>query len=513
MRKKWHRAVSAMLCVAMVMAFAACGEKKPSNDDQTHTDGGSNDTMINAVTYGLDNTGKTDLTHEMIEMHKEGAKTGKKIYYPNGTYLFNGTTLDFTSGVEFESQDGVLIRNSISDTQIINFDDAGNLIGLMHNHLEYKLTGGGFVRSGNLVSPPISTASYETTVDFLPYWYNDFGLQRTAAGLGGSKVWYDWRWNHHDAGNTPGNDPYDPTLHPLLGFYRGDDPVVLDWTCYWLQEYGMKQSIIYNNGPIDAAVWEDPTSKEHWIYELFNNTPNAKNMKFACFVWANDYTTTETAIRDAWWKTFNTFYFDEQYADMIYCVEKDGKKYPVIVLWDEDSIRNSLGQNMDAMLALYKDAAQAFRDKGFDGVCIMARNDRFSRDENAPIREDLLANGVLWYACNYPKNAVPNKGTYAKSIDSFVRMDDPSRIYGVATGMHTHTPHPSKWVCPGSNPTDFARWIKTVLDAIDAVPEKPRMITCYNISEWSEGGPGLIPTVADRFGYLEAIRDSIVIKS
>ena len=38
-----------------------------------------------------------------------------------------------------------------------------------------------------------------------------------------------------------------------------------------------------------------------------------------------------------------------------------------------------------------------------------------------------------------------------------------------------------------------------------------RTVTCYNLSEWAEGGPGLQPNVYDRFGYLDAIRSTIVI--
>ena len=40
----------------------------------------------------------------------------------------------------------------------------------------------------------------------------------------------------------------------------------------------------------------------------------------------------------------------------------------------------------------------------------------------------------------------------------------------------------------------------------------PRLITCYNVAEWAEGGPGLQPNMQDRFGYLEAVRDVVVVK-
>jgi len=40
--------------------------------------------------------------------------------------------------------------------------------------------------------------------------------------------------------------------------------------------------------------------------------------------------------------------------------------------------------------------------------------------------------------------------------------------------------------------------------------ELPRIITCYNVSEWAEGGPALQPNMQDRFGYLEAVRNALV---
>ena len=185
--------------------------------------------------YGVDNTGTIDATDKLNALHA----TGKRIYYPNGTYLFNGKTLDFSGGVEFESNDGVTIRNSISNVNIVNFDEKGNLIGLMQNHLEYMyLTRGQeFTKTGSLLSPPISTANYETKVDVVPFWYNDYGrVFQTTEESTGTLSWYDWSWNHHnisdsptvefahsgDAQNTGGWTISDITVYKP----QGDDPTV-----------------------------------------------------------------------------------------------------------------------------------------------------------------------------------------------------------------------------------------------------------------------------------------------
>ena len=503
-----------LAAVLLTFALVACGDSDKKGDDGDKGDGGNADAaVINAVEYGVDNTGKTDMTDKMIAMHKEAANQGKPVYYPNGTYLFNGATLDFSSGVEFESMDGVTVRNSIADTNIINFDDAGNLIGLMHNHLEMKYDSknpDAFVMSGNLAPAPLSTAQYETKVDFLTYWYNDFGLQRIIPIPNSWNGWYDWRWNHHDCQELDdGYEPYDPTRHPLLGWYRGDEVEVLDWQCYWLQEYGMKQMILLAGG-WDESAWSDPNYGQYWVYNLLNNTPNAKTMKFATQVPSSSYGSDEPTIRGGWWNVFFNFYFNEEYKDMVYCYEKGGKRYPVINVWDEQSVRYSMDKSSDRVRAMYMDIAQAFKDNGYDGVCITARMPLFAGEANATVRAELEAAGVIWYSSAYPQNTLYYGATYAERVDSFKALDTDYTVYGVSTGMNTHDPHPSQWVCPGHTPALFGNLVSKVVAALEANPNQPGMITVYNVSEWSEGGPGLVPTVGKGFGYLEAIRDAVV---
>jgi hypothetical protein len=94
---------------------------------------------VNVLDFGADPSGVKDCTSDIRRAHN----TGKRVYYPNGTYIFNGKSLSFAGGVRFESQDGVLIRNSIAEQPVISFDDFGNLIGLAQNHLEsYKRSSG-----------------------------------------------------------------------------------------------------------------------------------------------------------------------------------------------------------------------------------------------------------------------------------------------------------------------------------------------------------------------------------
>ena len=551
------RLLALMLACVMLFALCACGDTKDKDNDTPKEPVIGKD-QINAVDYLVDNTGKVDETDKITEMHEKAAELGIPVYYPNGTYLFNGLTLNFDSGVKFESQDGVVIRNDVCPTSIINFDDDGNFIGLMHNHLEAKFTDEDFnetYQNGNLVSPPLANIDYETKVDFIPYWYNDFGRECTLSGGFGWKGWYDWQWNHHDIGATctnklpvegemvqndkgemvqktevcgakmpkmddpytraicpecgaeSGYDQYDPDLHPLIGWYRGDDPVALDWISYWLQTYGMKQSILLSGN----AGSEDSKSGSHWVYELLRS-PNGKQMKYALQVASSSYGSDEPTIRNNWWETFNSFYFNAEHKDQVYCyTTADGKRYPAIFLWDEESVRYSV-KDREIVIRMYKDAAAAFQENGFDGICVLARTAIFTNEGGAAARADMAAAGVQWFSCGYPNNCIGAGSTYGERVDRFLLNPDTSCIYGVSSGMNTHTPHPSAWNCGGHSPELFGKWVSKAVEATTSVAERPKMITCYNISEWSEGGPGLVPTVGQRFGYLEAIRDNIVVK-
>ena len=452
---------------------------------------------INVVKQGVDNTGKTDVTDKLIQLHK----TGKPIYYPNGTYLFNGATLDFSGGVYFETRKGVVIRNAISATPIVNFDAKGNLIGLMHNHLELRYDDEDFVVNGNLVSPPLSTAKNNGDIDLIPYWYNDFGLQSQLVDSGWDG-WHDWQWNHHDCTTVAGiTDPYDPDRHPLLGWYRGDEVKVLDWQCYWLREYGMDQSILLAGYWGDT--WSDPKNGQYWAYNLLNNTPNAKKMKFALSEMHSWGFPISYSTMDANWARMMTeFYGNAKYKQMVYCYEVDGERYPVIFVWDEKYLQQQVGGTAK-LKELYVRQAERMKDAGFDGVCVLGR---MSAVESAV--SDLNQKDVKWFSAAYPANAIKESGTYEQMVNSFDRLSvSVNTVYGVALGMHTHDPHPSQWNHPGNTPALFKKWLQKAVDGVNANIKRPSMITCYNVSEWHEGCAGLVPTVGQGFGYLEAIRD------
>ena len=512
-KKKLILIIAAAMAVIVLASVAAALAVTGCFDPVVEIDGFTlgriaHKSELDVVALGADPTGKTDETKRLQAIHK----SGKRVYYPNGTYLFNGYTLDLSGGVRFESMDGVTVRNRISDQNILRFDDFGNLVGLMQNHLE--LTENSSIPiCGTLVSPPLSTKTYETKADLLAYWYNDFGLQCTRDANTGWIGWYYWTWNHHDAASNKalralaGKQPdgYDPARHPLLGFYYGDDPKVLDWQSYWLYEYGVQNVAILAE---DLTNWSEPTSTAYWAYQLFRNAPNFRNLRYALVAstpWAKaGEVEVADKVRERWYKMIDTY----AEFDNVYCLEKDGKRYPVISIIAESSYPTIFG-SAENVKAFYRELAARFRKAGFGGMALYI---------NWPVKEigDMTADGVLRYTTSYTPNYTvtdrTGKYTYADLVANFKPPKKGNVIISVGTSVHTQRPHESGWICPGSTPDLFAQYMQKAVAQLEKYPALPQVIMCYNMSEWAEGGPGLVPNVRDRFGYLEAIRDAVVKK-
>ncbi len=468
--------------------------------------------MLNAVEHGADPTGRRDSTAVLTQLHA----TGKKVYYPNGVYRFNGKTLDLSGGVVFESVAGVTVRNDVSPANIIQFDDFGNLVGLMHNHLEVderRLGGPLPMDNGSLVRPPLSTAQHKTKVDFLAHWYNDFGLEHRRANPGWGWIgWYYWTWNHHDATG----DGYAPARHPLLGFYRGDDAIVLDWQCYWLKEYGATGVILFmpsrwkdpKLGGIEG--WETPAHRNYWIYRLFTDTPNFRKLKYVLTAptpYSKSTPETRQWVEREWRALVEKLYLR---YDNFYAVRRGGKQYPMLYLHEEAGLRGVFDnyRGGKGTAAFYRRMAALFQSHGFGGVALLARHPISGKaiDFSALERD-----GVLHFTGSYSGDNSTG-ATYAERVARYSPPVGPTTVLNVCTAKQTHTPHPSKWRCPGHSPKLFQKMLaQAVAHALRH--HMPRIITCYNVAEWAEGGPGLQPNMQDRFGYLEAVRDAIVIRA
>jgi len=458
--------------------------------------------MMNVVDHGADPTGKKDSTAILTRLHA----TGKRVHYPNGVYRFNGETLDLSGGLRFESMEGVTVRNDISRLSIIQFDDAGNLVGLIHNHLELDNTDlGGHVsvKVGALVRPPVSTAKHRTKVDLLAHWYNDFGLEhrRVYAPHRGWIGWYYWSWNFHDTTR----DTYDPARHPLLGFYRGDDPIVLDWQCYWLREYGVAGVILMVG---DLEGWEEADHRDHWIWRLFTDVPNFRGLEYVIGAPSRHARSTPenmAKVERQWRALIDRTYLRHR---NFYSVRKGQAEYPLIFLFEEAGLRGVFDNYVGAKrtLAFYRRIAALFRSDGFAGIAVLGRHPIPSQFIDF---DELEKQGVLHFNGFYAGDH-SSGDTYAKRVANYSPPADPRTITNTFTAKHTHAPHPSKWHCPGHTPALFRKLLQKAVAHVHE-QDMPRVITCYNVAEWAEGGPGLQPNMQDRFGYLEAVRDSVVI--
>lgn len=488
----------ALVLAPAVACLASCHSVHFGGDVQT----------LNVIECGADPTGWTDSTAALTSVHARGLP----VYYPNGTYRFNGATLDLSGGVRFESRTGVIVRNDISPEPILQFDAAGNLIGLQQNHLEkdqQDLSEARAICSGSLVAPPLSDGPQPAPVDVLAHWYNDFGLETRRLNPGSGWIgWYYWTWNFHDA---PG-DGYDPARHPLLGFYRGDDPTVLDWQCYWLAEYGVKGVILCWGSKHPAqtlAQWDHPASPAYWIHQLFNRVPNFKRLKYVMWAptpWLSGTAENRANVEQGWRYLIDTVY---RRYDNCYILRIGKRRYPVLYLWEEGALRGLFDNYRGAKEthAFYVRMAERFRQAGFDGMALFARHP-YMPDPSETKR--LEQAGVLHYRAYYSNPLSRDAGTYAKLVDTFCPPTDPSTVINVVTAHQSHTPHPSRWKCPGSTPVLFRRLLQKAVRHVCGNP-MPRVVTCYNVAEWAEGGPGLQPNMRDRFGYLQAVRNALSI--
>lgn len=386
-------------------------------------------------------------------------------------------------------------------------DKAGDFIGFMQNYNE-TTSAAAPITTGTFVSPPLSDASSTPGIDVMAFWYNDFGLEavRNAGGALGSTQWYTWQW----AQTVGGAAPYDPTINPLLGWYRGDDPVVLDWICYWLREAGVKGVLLSGRGTLqNTTSWTSPNELTYWMYQLFNNTPNFKGLSYVPQI-ASGGTLADSDALNLNLQTNVLPVYDNYYITNI-----NGKNYGTIWSFDLAILRTSVYGGTTAFETMLSGWATFFRNRGLDGVCVLGRNSTFYTADTttARINKDRLANlGVQVFQVDYGNFTGVTAGTdpYPTLVDNF--YDDYqavkySRIPNVMTGRQSHGAyHPSGWVNTGTTPELFAVAAQQAAQMAVANDTIPNIMTVYNVSEWGEGGPALQPTVGNGFGYLDAVR-------
>lgn len=423
-----------------------------------------------------------------------------------GTYLYKAATTANPAKFEFDLSASCLGMTTQNVTISVK-NKENKFIGFQHNYNEIKNNNiSNPITTGNFVNPPISDAVAINSVDVLAYWYNDFGLEatRAAGGALGSTQWYTWQWNHTDV-TTYG--PYDPQRHPLLGWYRGDNSVVLDWICYWLKEAGVA-GVVLSVGTIDTTAWNNSANSHYWVYQLFNNVPNFKTLKYAM---SGPSSGTQANFEAHWTDMKNNVMATNR---NYHVTTINGKTYPTIYLYDMATIRTSVFASNANFETWMKGMATYFQGHGHDGVCILGRNASYYTGSTQTKNTAQVLNDFGVYVFETDYGAFPGSYSPATVFSDYVNQYYTAydavkfrRIPNVMTGRSSKF-HPSGWTQTGTTPALFQNVLQNAINLATTNDTIPNIVTIYNVSEWGEGGASLQPNMQDGFGYLNAIRQA-----
>ena len=439
-----------------------------------------------------------------------------------GDCLFTGQNLVNTANYIFAEGASIV---DVRGQQIVMLDtDNKTVIGLQHNHLlenETTLGTNAAITSGNINTPPRATPYRAGSVDVLAYWYQDFGIDYTRDGNGanGSLTWYYWSWNFAtNTGNGVSTATYSPDRRPSLGYYRGDDVNVLGWQCYWLAKYGTTGVILQprvNTGSSGfqtlTSTWSSTTDVNHWMYQLFTNTPNFSALQYEAWGFSSflaDTAGNRQIYIDSWTEVINNIYL--KYPNFHY-IERNGEVYPAMFLFEGSAAATTFGNNADDKETkdFYISMAALFKAAGYAGVALLCRNPTASHVGDSYLE----SNGVLYLSADYSQ--VDSSGDITDYEDYLVDSLDfnaSDRIRGVCNTITSRRyvyPHPSTaFLTDGYTPDLFRQAVAQSLRQI-AATDAPKILTVYNVSEWAEGGPSLQPNVQDGFQWLEALLEGV----
>lgn len=404
--------------------------------------------------------------------------------------------------------EGSFIFGLTDKSSVTTRDRDGNFIGIHHNYLETKKDSPGptpAIVQGAFVSPPISTAQ-GGAVDIAAYWFNQFGIEwiRDGNGVNGNVAWYTWEWNHKDSSETDGHEQ---DRHPLLGWYRGDDPVVLDWQCYWLKEAGVT-AIILIGKDADYSAWATATTKEHWKFQLFTAVPNFQGLKYILPIVYDGLTFPGLAdLKTEFDLSITTILSVYENA---YTIQRDGKRYVVFFIWDSGELR-TITDNLSGatnLKAFLKYVADQVITLGYDGAAFLTRN--ASTTATLSNQEGVVDNWIYMLGDYGNVYGADQTTTFQNIVDTFgdtVPANYEIIVPNIMTARDSHSFHPSTFPNTGHTPALFRELVQKAVRLVGNQPEQhPNLITIYNVAEWAEGGPSLQPNMQDNFGYMDALR-------
>lgn len=488
------------------------------------------------------------------------ADTFNLSYVVDSSYTITDENLPYVANMDLK--DSGSVNNALMNNIVTKSGD--DIIGLHHNHLEQdeiSLGSNIAITSGNITTPPYIVDSVPSPVDIVAFWYQDFGLEYTRAGNGatGNLTWYYWDWNFTTEA------AYDQARQPIFGWYRGDDANVLDWQCYWLRKYGVKAVSLVPSKNLDLTTWATPSDKYYWLYQLFNNTPNFKGLQY--MLWA-PY--SGAGIQTQWEYLIDNIYFE---YENFYTVEHKGELYPVIYVFEGILLAQNIGAvNFTAFCTAIADKFKAAGYGGVamfirhpssentvdrqaleNAGCLYYAVDysghgswlNIAANSNIPIVDDAVTYELMmdsfvpihkqdpwavgtsyllndpvtyngWiYLCYNPHTSTLNDRPENKNSTIYWVKEGPisREIQSVPVSKYAVAPHPSQgntyFRAQNPSPDLFAKWLRKAINNC-FFEDAPRIVMVYNVSEWAEAGPGLTPNMQDGFGYLNALKRTLL---
>jgi hypothetical protein len=235
---------------------------------------------------------------------------------------------------------------------------------------------------------------------------------------------------------------------------------------------------------------------------LFHNVPNFQALKYLLSMKCSGTLTELQAQNDDMVNIYATK------GSNAYVYVKNGLRYACVTAWEFEQIRGTLDNyNGQASTVSYlKGLATKFKNAGYDGVMILARNGGVIAETPDPSLEPA---GVIVVHGDY-ENAYATNAQYSNLYSNYAaNVQFPTslrRLVNIVPSAETQFPHPSGWTLRGSTPQAWAQLAQKAVNHVKASGQI-KIITIYNVSEWAEGGPGLIPQKRDGFAYLDALRN------
>lgn len=231
------------------------------------------------------------------------------------------------------------------------------------------------------------------------------------------------------------------------------------------------------------------------------------------------------------WAAFAAFY--ARHAAKIKTTRHNNKTYALVFMWEAEICRTVWGDATFSQWLQQLGQAMAAAHRGWDGVAVLMRSGPLpstaagKRGTGHIDYDQALAGSALLLRTGYPlsqhsRGAKPGPNGYQSLIDTFKvttaedgrTTGDDRYVHCVPTSLSTVRPHDSKFGYHGHSPEKFGAFVRKVRKAaedgagyVDA-NGRPTMLI-YNVSEWAEAGPGLLPNQQDRFGYLGELLKAI----